>query len=71
MSKDREKKYKIRSIFEDKEVNSRLVTSYTSIKEASLSIDTKMDNWKVQMLIADAINNNKRAFKMRWQKIEN
>ena len=70
MSKDREKKYKIRSIFEDKEVNSKLVTSYTSIKEASLSIDTKMDNWKVQMLIADAINNNKRAFKMRWQKIE-
>lgn len=71
MSKDREKKYKIRSISEDKEVNSKLVTSYTSIKEASLSIDTKMDNWKVQMLIADAINNNKRAFKMRWQRIEN
>lgn len=71
MSKDRKKKYKIRSIFEDKEVNSKLVTSYTSIKEASLSIDTKMDNWKVQMLIADAINNNKRAFKMRWQRIAN
>ena len=71
MSKDRKKKYKIRSISEDKEVNSKLVTSYTSIKEASLSIDTKMDNWKVQMLIADAINNNKRAFKMRWQRIEN
>lgn len=71
MSKDRKQKYKIRSIFEDKEVNSKLVTSYTSIKEASLSIDTKMDNWKVQMLIADAINNNKRAFKMRWQRIEN
>lgn len=71
MSKDRKQKYKIRSIFEDKEVNSKLVTSYTSIKEASLFIDTKMDNWKVQMLIADAINNNKRAFKMRWQRVEN
>ena len=70
MSKDRKKKYKIRSIFEDKEANSKLVTSYTSIREASLSIDTKMDNWKVQMLIADAINNNKKAFKMKWQKIE-
>lgn len=70
MNKNRKRKYKIRSIFEDKEANSKLVTSYTSIREASLSIDTKMDNWKVQMLIADAINNNKRAFKMRWQKIE-
>lgn len=71
MNKNRKRKYKIRSIFEDKEVNTELVTSYTSIREASLSIDTKMDNWKVQMLIADAINNNKRAFKMRWQRIEN
>ena len=71
MSKNRKRKYKIRSIFKDKEVNTELVTSYTSIREASLSIDTKMDNWKVQMLIADAINNNKRAFKMRWQRIEN
>ena len=71
MSKNRKRKYKIRSIFKDKEANTKLVTSYTSIREASLSIDTKIDNWKVQMLIADAINNNKRAFKMRWQKIEN
>ena len=71
MSKNRKRKYKIRSIFKDKEANTELVTSYTSIREASLSIDTKMDNWKVQMLIADAINNNKRAFKMRWQRIEN
>ena len=71
MSKNRRRKYKIRSIFKDKEANTELVTSYISIREASLSIDTKMDNWKVQMLIADAINNNKRAFKMRWQKIEN
>ena len=71
MNKNRKRKYKIRSIFEDKEANTELVTPYTSIREASLSIDTKMDNWKVQMLIADAINNNKRAFKMRWQKVEN
>lgn len=71
MNKNRKRKYKIRSIFEDKEANTELVTSHTSIREASLSIDTKMDNWKVQMLIADAINNNKRAFKMRWQRIEN
>lgn len=71
MNKNRKRKYKIRSIFEDKEANTELVTSYTSIREASLSIDTKMDNWKVQMLIADAINNNKRAFKMRWQRIKN
>lgn len=64
------KNIKIKRILENKEDNSKLVTYYNSIKEAAESIDTKMDDWKVQMLIIDAINNKKRAFKYKWQKVE-
>lgn len=63
------KNIKIKRILENKEDNSKLVTYYNSIKEAAESIDTKMDNWKVQMLIIDAINNKKRAFHARWEKV--
>ena len=55
---------KIRKLGED------FIEIYPSIKEAAASIDTKMEDWKVQMLIIDAINNKKRAFKYKWQKIE-
>lgn len=58
------KNIKIKKMGED------FIEIYNSIKEAAESIDTKMDNWKVQMLIIDAINNRKRAFKCKWQKIE-
>lgn len=61
-------KMKIKKILKNKEVNSELITSYNSIKEASESVDTKMDNWKVQMLIANAINTGKRAFGCNWIK---
>ena len=64
------KNVKIKRILENKEDNSKLVTYYNSIKEAAESIDTKMDSWKVQMLIIDAINNKKRAFKYKRQKVE-
>ena len=63
-------KVKIKKVIKDREANSELVTFYNSIKDASLSIDTKMDNWKVQMLIANAINTGKRAFGCNWKKIE-
>ena len=62
------KNIKIKRILENKEDNSKLVTYYNSIKEAAESIDTKMDSWKVQMLICDAINHKKRAFKSKWDK---
>lgn len=62
-------KVKIKKIIKDREANNELVTSYNSIKDASLSIDTKMDNWKVQMLIANAINTGKKAFGSRWEKV--
>ena len=38
------------------EMKSNCYNYYNTIKEAAASIDTKMDNWKVQMLIVDAIN---------------
>lgn len=45
------------------------IAQFNSIKEASASVDTKMDNWKVQMLIANAINTGKRAFGCNWVKV--
>ena len=39
---------------------------YNNIKEAAAAINTKMDNWKVQLLICDAIVRRKRAFKCKW-----
>ena len=56
---------KIKQVKDKKEI-----TQFNSIKEASASVDTKMDNWKVQMLIANAINTGKRAFGCNWKKIE-
>ncbi len=44
------------------------INIYNSIKEAANDITTKMDNWKVQMLIVDAINTGKVAFKRKWYK---
>ena len=55
---------KIRKLGED------FIEIYPSIKEAAASIDTKMEDWKVQMLICNAINHKKRALKSKWQKIE-
>lgn len=63
-------KIKIQSVLRDKEANSTLVNTFNTIKEATDSIETKMDNWKVQLLIADAINTGKRAFGCNWKKIE-
>ena len=53
---------KIRKLGED------FIEAYPSIKEAAASIYTKMEDWKVQMLIYDAINHKKRAFKCKWDK---
>ena len=43
---------------------------YDDIKQAAAAIDTKMDNWKVQLLICDAIVRRKRAFKCKWMKVK-
>lgn len=54
---------KIKQIKDKKEI-----AQFNSIKEASTSIDTKMDDWKVQMLIVNSINTGKRAFGFNWKK---
>ena len=41
---------------------------YDDIKQAAAATDTKIDNWKVQLLIYDAIVRRKRAFKCKWMK---
>ena len=43
--------------------------TFNTMKEASASVSTKMDDWKVQMLIANAVNTGKNAFKCKWKKV--
>lgn len=47
------------------------VEFFNDIKSASKSIESGLDDWKVQMLITDAINTGKRAFKCKWKKVIN
>ena len=54
---------KIRKLGED------FIEIYPSIKEAAASINTKMEDWKVQMLIVNAINTGRNAFKCKWKKV--
>lgn len=50
-----------------KKVSKEKVTEYfKTVKEAAESVNSKMDKWKIEMLIIDAINNNKRAFQCNW-----
>lgn len=44
----------------------KVIEYFKTAKEAAESIDSKMDKWKIEMLIIDAINNNKRAFQCNW-----
>lgn len=60
---------KIKRVLRDREINIEEVEYFNSIKEAAESVDTKMDNWKVQMLINSAISTGKRAFKYNWYKV--
>ena len=60
---------KIKRVLRDREINIEEVEYFNSIKEAAESIDTKMDDWKVQMLINSAISTGKRAFKYNWYKV--
>lgn len=55
---------KIKQVKDKKEI-----AQFNSIKDASKSIETRMENWKVQMLIANAINTGKKAFGSKWEKV--
>ena len=43
---------------------------FNSIQEAAKSIDVNIENWKIELFIADAINNHKRAFKYQWEEVK-
>ena len=60
---------KIKRVLRDRETNTEEIGYFNSIKEAAESVDTKMDDWKVQMLINSAISTGKRAFKYNWYKV--
>lgn len=40
---------------------------FKDIKAAAASINTPFDFWKVELLIANAINTGKKAFKCGWR----
>lgn len=42
---------------------------YKTIMDAAKTINSKLDNWKIGLFIADAINRNGRAFKLSWKRI--
>jgi hypothetical protein len=52
----------------EKMVDKKDSALFDNLKEASNSINTKMDNWKVQLCIANAINNKTKAFGAFWKK---
>lgn len=62
-------KKKIQKVLKDKKTKSMSIYTFNNLKEAADSVETKMDNWKVQLLIAEAINSGKRAFGFNWRKI--
>ncbi len=62
-------KKRIVCIKEQEEGNQKIEKIYyNDIKQAAAAIDTKIDSWKVQLLICDAIVHKKRAFKCKWMK---
>jgi hypothetical protein len=40
---------------------------FNSLQDAAKSINTRMDDWKVQMFIMNSINTGIRAFGAKWQ----
>ena len=50
---------------ETKEVN-----YFNTMDEASKSIKSRMDNWKIQMFIAYAMINKAKAFKCTWEEVK-
>lgn len=46
------------------------VTFFNTMDEASKSVPSKMENWKIQLFIAYAIINGGNAFKCKWEKVK-
>ena len=45
-------------------------TLYNTMKDAAASVGSKLENWKIQLYIANAINTRTRAFKCRWENVK-
>lgn len=41
---------------------------YRNLEEASKDIPSKLENWKIQLFIAQAVNTKTKAFKSSWEK---
>ena len=46
------------------------VSTYRDLQEACKTIKSKLDDWKIQLFIANAMNKGIRAFKCKWERIE-
>lgn len=46
------------------------VSYFNTMDEASKSIKSRMDNWKIQMFIAYAMINKGKAFKCTWERVK-
>jgi hypothetical protein len=57
---------KIEKLNEDNQV----IAVYNSLADAAASIESKMENWKVQLYIAYALINNGRAYKFKWRAVK-
>lgn len=58
------KRNQIKRITED---NKEII--YKNLEEASKDILSKLDTWKIQLYIAQAINTETKAFKSKWEKV--
>ena len=49
--------------------NRKNIKIYRSIKEAAKEIETTLDLWKVELIIAQAILTKRYAFKNKWYEV--
>lgn len=43
---------------------------YTSIKLAVKDLNLKIEDWKAELFIADALNRCGKAYKFKWEKVK-
>ena len=45
--------------------------TYANLQDAANAVDSKVEKWKIQLFIAQAMISKGRAFKSKWMPIEN
>ena len=43
--------------------------NFNTLMEAAKSVESKLEDWKIAIYIANALNTKKRAFKYNWERI--